>query len=170
MAIKSEVKQWCSTRWPFLTTVSRSNRNLECRIQWRKENHRTWRKPSVTNGLRILSNFGFIFQALHFQYIRFLFIHGQICPYLRFYCLFEDFFNCLIGLRILSNFGFIFQALHFQYIRFLFIHGQLCPYLRFYCLFEDFFNCFSLKTNISFSPSSGGNFRNDYSKYYKALC
>ena len=33
-----------------------------------------------------------------------------------------------------------------------------------------FFNCFSLKTNISFSPSSGGNFRNDYSKYYKALC
>ena len=123
MAIKSEVKQWCSTRWPFLTTVSRSNRNLECRIQWRKENHRTWRKPSVTNGLRIL-----------------------------------------------SNFGFIFQALHFQYIRFLFIHGQLCPYLRFYCLFEDFFNCFSLKTNISFSPSSGGNFRNDYSKYYKALC
>ena len=123
MAIKSEIKQWCSTRWPFLTTVSRSNRNLECRIQWRKENHRTWRKPSVTNGLRIL-----------------------------------------------SNFGLIFQALHFQYIRFLFIHGQLCPYLRFYCLFEDFFNCFSLKTNISFSPSSGGNFRNDYSKYYKALC
>ena len=123
MAIKSEIKQWCSTRWPFLTTVSRSNRNLECRIQWRKENHRTWRKPSVTNGLRIL-----------------------------------------------SNFGFIFQALHFQYIRFLFIHGQLCPYLRFYCLFEDFFNFFSLKTNISFSPSSGGNFRNDYSKYYKALC
>ena len=123
MAIKSEIKQWCSTRWPFLTTVSRSNRNLECRIQWRKENHRTWRKPSVTNGLRIL-----------------------------------------------SNFGLIFQALHFQYIRFLFIHGQLCPYLRFYCLFEDFFNCFSLNTNISFSPSSGGNFRNDYSKYYKALC
>lgn len=84
MAIKSEIKQWCSTRWPFLTTVSRSNRNLECRIQWRKENHRTWRKPSVTNGLRILSNFGLIFQALHFQYIRFLFIHGQLCPYLRF--------------------------------------------------------------------------------------
>ena len=123
MAIKSEIKQWCSTRWPFLTTVSRSNRNLECRIQWRKENHRTCRKTSVTNGLRIL-----------------------------------------------SNFGLIFQALHFQYIRFLFIHGQLCPYLRFYCLFEDFFNCFSLKTNISFSPSSGGNFGNDYSKYYKALC
>ena len=74
------------------------------------------------------------------------------------------------GLRILSNFSLIFQALHFQYFRFLFIHGQLCPYLRFYCLFEDFFNCFSLKTNISFSPSSGGNFGNDYSKYYKALC
>ena len=121
MAIKSEIKQWMFHKVALLNHCFQVE--PEFRIQWRKENHRTWRKPSVTNGLRIL-----------------------------------------------SNFGLIFQALHFQYIRFLFIHGQLCPYLRFYCLFEDFFNCFSLNTNISFSPSSGGNFRNDYSKYYKALC
>lgn len=33
-----------STRWLFLSTVSRLNSNLECQLLWREENPRIWRK------------------------------------------------------------------------------------------------------------------------------